>query len=114
MDPAVPSRSMSGSELRRLLALRRRLRDAVVGTPRAVQRDVLRALEGARAVRQEGRAGPWTPPEMTGDELLREIKWRLDAAALGEVDAAALVLDRASRRLAERRRRQPARGRDDA
>lgn len=42
---------------------------------------------------------------MTGDELIREIKWRLDAADLQEVDAAARVLERANRRIAAARRR---------
>lgn len=41
---------------------------------------------------------------MTRDELVREIKWRLDAAALPEVDAAARVLERARHRRATRTR----------
>lgn len=89
---------LSGSELRRLLVLRGRLREAIVGVPRTIQRDVLRAIEEARRARQRGPAGPWIPPAMAGDELVREIKWRLDAAALAEVDAAARVLERARRR----------------
>jgi hypothetical protein len=75
-----------------------------VGAPRTVQRDVLRALEEARRARQHGPARPWIPPAMAGDELVREIKWRLDAAALAEVDAAARVLERARRRLTVRAR----------
>lgn len=35
---------------------------------------------------------------MTSSELLREIKWRLDAASLEEATAAARVLDSARRR----------------
>jgi hypothetical protein len=98
MKPTVSPQLLSGSELRRLLVLRSRLREAIVGVPRAVQREVLQAIETARQVRQEGRTRAWTPPEMTRDELIREIKWRLDAAGLDEVDAAARVIDRAGRR----------------
>jgi hypothetical protein len=90
---------LSGSELHRLLTLRSRLRAAIVGAPRRVQRDVLQTMETARQARQEGRARPWVPPEMTRDEVIREIKWRLDAAGLDEVDAAARVIARAGRRV---------------
>lgn len=93
---------LSGSELRRLLVLRGRLRETIIGAPRAIQRDVLRALEEARQARQHGLARPWIPPDMAGDELVREIKWRLEAASLAEVDAAARVMERARRRLAAR------------
>ena len=78
--------------------LRGRLREAIVGVPRAVQGEVLQAIEAARQVRQEERARVWTPPEMTRDEVIREIKWRLDTAGLDEVNAAARVIDRAGRR----------------
>ncbi|MDR7542853.1 MAG: hypothetical protein QN120_01230 [Armatimonadota bacterium] len=106
MTASDPRSALSGSELRRLLVLRSRLRGAVVAAPRAVRREVLGALEAARQRRQYGRARPWTPPEMTGDELIREIKWRLDAADLQEVDAAARVLERANRRIAIAARRR--------
>jgi hypothetical protein len=93
---------LSGSELRRLLVLRGRLRETIVGAPRTIQRDVLRALEEARRARQHGHAPPWIPPDMARDELVREIKWRLDAASLVEVDAADRVMERARRRLTAR------------
>jgi hypothetical protein len=78
--------------------LRSRLREAIVGVPRAVQREVLQAIETARESRQTGRSHAWTPPEMTRDELIREVKWRLDSAGLDEVEAAARVIDRTARR----------------
>jgi hypothetical protein len=80
-----------------LLVLRGRLREEIVGLPRQAQRDVLQALERARQQRLHGKAAPWTPPAMTAAELIREIKWRIDAAALPEVVAGAAVLDRARR-----------------
>ncbi|MDR7417618.1 MAG: hypothetical protein QN178_01755 [Armatimonadota bacterium] len=98
MEAATTHRPLSGSELRRLLELRSHLRGAIVDAPRQVQRAVLQALEAARQSRLEGRARPWDPPAMTRDEIIREVKWRLDAAGLDEVAAAARVLDRAHRR----------------
>jgi hypothetical protein len=91
--------ALSGSELHRLLALRSRLRAEIVGAPRRVQRDVLEMMEAARQARQDGRVRRWVAPEMTRDEVIREIKWRLDAAGLDEVDAAARVMARARRRM---------------
>jgi hypothetical protein len=108
------SRLLSGSELRRLLVLRSRLREEIVGLPRGVQRDVLRALERARQLRLNGQTPPWFPPAMTSAELIREIKWRIDAAALPEMAAGAAVVDRARKRAAIRvRRRSVERNRAD-
>lgn len=76
------------------MVFRERLRREVVGKPRRVQEAVLGALEHARRLRCHGRAAPWQVPAMTPGELLREIKWRLDASSLDEVTAAARVLDR--------------------
>jgi hypothetical protein len=90
--------TITGGELRRLLALRARLRQDIVGQSRATQRDVLCAMEEARQLRQLGKASQWTPPAMAPDELIREIKWRLDVASVPELDAAAAVLERAARR----------------
>ncbi|MDR7523466.1 MAG: hypothetical protein QN168_13510 [Armatimonadota bacterium] len=104
-----PRPPLRGTELRRLLVLRGRLRDEVAGAPRRVQREVLRALELARRLRLEGCARPWTPPAMAPDELLREIKWRVDVASLAEVSAAVRVLDRARRGGAWRTLRGPGR-----
>jgi hypothetical protein len=108
MTSPVHGRLLSGSELRRLIVLRSKLRDGIVGLPRSVQREVLQAMESARQFRQEGRTRPWTPQQMTGDEFVREIKWRVDAAALTEVEAAVRVLYRSARRVAASRRRSAA------
>jgi hypothetical protein len=95
-----------------MLALRARLRQAVVGQARATQREVLRVMEEARQRRQTGAVTAWTPPAMATDELLREVKWRLDVASVAELDAAAEVLERAARAAARRpdRGAPPARG----
>lgn len=86
--------TITGAELRRLLALRARLRDDIVGRPRATQREVLRVMEETRQRRQTGAAVPWVPPAMATDELIREIKWRLDVASVPELDAAVAALER--------------------
>jgi hypothetical protein len=88
--------TITGGELRRLLALRARLREAVVGQSRGTQREVLRAMEEARRRRENRDAAPWMPPAMATDELIREIKWRLDVASVPELDAAEAVLARAA------------------
>ena len=105
MDAHSLQRILSGPELRRLLLLRRRIRDEIVRLPRALQREVLRALEEARQRRLHGRVASWTPPEMTAAELIREIKWRIDAASLAEATAGARALDRGHRLAAQRARR---------
>jgi hypothetical protein len=51
-------------------------------------------MEEARQLRQLGKAVPWTPPAMATDELIREIKWRLDVASVPELDAAEAALER--------------------
>jgi hypothetical protein len=93
-------RTISGSELRHLLVLRTRLRESVVGLPRAAMRDVLMALERAR----RAAGAPEAIPEMTAGELLRELKWRLDTAGTVELEAAAAALERARRAVARARR----------
>jgi len=100
-------RGLSGAEVRRLFLLRRRLRDELVGLPRARQREVLLALARARQLRLQGAATGPAPPEMTPAELRREIKWRIDAADLTELEAGARVLDRARRAADVRARREP-------
>ncbi|MGH2403558.1 MAG: hypothetical protein ACRDGN_03755 [bacterium] len=97
--------SISGHNLRRLLVLRERLRDQVVGLPRDLQHEVLRALEAARHLRLHGSAAVRTPPQMTAAESLREIKWRVEAASLAELTAAASALDRVRRKAAARAQR---------
>jgi hypothetical protein len=93
MALAGPDR-LSGAELRRLLELRRRLRDEVVDVPRHLLREVLYAIEQTRRWRLGPPQPPWAPAQMSRGELLREIKWRLEVAALPELTAAARVLER--------------------
>ncbi|MDR7483435.1 MAG: hypothetical protein QN183_13340 [Armatimonadota bacterium] len=102
---------LAGSRLRQLLELRRRLRDEAVDLPRDVLREVLYAIEQTRRLRLGPHRSPWAAAQMSRGELLREIKWRLDVAALPELTAAARVLDRirqvrrvGPRRLRDRRR----------
>jgi hypothetical protein len=99
----TPARTLSGAEIRRLLVLRSRLRDAVVGLPRPAQRAILQALEEARLQREHGRPLSWSPPAMGTGELIREIKWRVDVAPLAELDAGVRTLERAMGRLSARR-----------
>jgi hypothetical protein len=107
MTARLPSgRALSGADMRRLLQLRRRLRDELVRLPRARQRDVLLALARARHARLHAAAAVPVPPEMTPAELRRELKWRIDAAGLAELEAGARVLDRAQRVAAARIRRE--------
>jgi hypothetical protein len=103
---SISTRLLPGSELRRLLVLRSRLRDEIVGLPRHIQREVLAALERGRRQRPHGQEKDWSPPAMTPGELIREIKWRVDAAPLADCVAAAMVLDRARHRTARPRRRE--------
>jgi hypothetical protein len=103
---SVSGRVLSGADVRRLLQLRRRLRDELVRLPRARQRDVLLALARARQTRLHTGAGVPLPPEMTPAEMRREIKWRIDAAGLAELDAGVRVLDHAQRVAASRARRE--------
>jgi hypothetical protein len=106
IKPIEPrGRLLSGHDLRRLILLRRRIRDEIVGLPRDLQHEVLRALERARHQRLHGADPPRTPPQMTAAEILREIKWRIDAASLVELNAAARALDRVRRKAAVRTHR---------
>jgi hypothetical protein len=93
-----PPLRLSGGELRRLLVLRERVRRDIVGAPRPVLRNVLSALEQSRQRRTTGGVRGRVPPEATLAELVREIRWRIDAAPLADAAAAAAVLDRAARR----------------
>ncbi|MDR7555617.1 MAG: hypothetical protein QN157_08425 [Armatimonadota bacterium] len=108
MSPIERTR-LSGTDLRHLLQLRRRLRDEIVAIPRDLLREVLYALEQTRRWRYQPSPPPWAPAEMSRGELLRELKWRLDVAALPELVAAARVLDRIQQ--TRRRARSWARGR---
>ncbi len=97
--PFARTDRFSASELRRLRDLRDHIKIASVHLPRALLRDLLGILEGAR---------PWqvpsTPiPEMTRAELLRAIRWRLGTIPPSGAQAAAAFV-------ARHRRRPPARG----
>ncbi len=78
--------------------LRDRLRGEIVTRSHRQWQEVLSAMEQARQKRLHGRTAPWQARAMTSSELLREIKWRLDASSLEEATAAARVLDSARRR----------------
>ena len=83
--------------MRQLLEWRRRLRDEIVALPRVGQREVLGAIEEARRSRLSGTQAARTPPEMSRAELIRRLKWRIDAAGLEESAAGVRALDRARR-----------------
>ena len=91
------ARRLSGGELRQLLEHRRRLRDEIVALPRVGQREVLGAIEESRRYRLSGTQAARTPPEMSRAELIRRLKWRIDAAGLEESAAGVRALDRAKR-----------------
>lgn len=100
MEPTRPARPprLSGSELRRLLELRERIKVESFRLPASRQRRLLDLLERSR---------PWrTPqpplPEMSRAELSRAIVWRLGTVSLPVASAAAALL------------KQPARGRQRA
>ncbi len=99
------ARTISGHDLRQLIVLRQQIRDQVVGLPRVLLHEVLRALEAARHLRLHGSVATRTPPQMTAAEVLREIKWRTDAASLTELHAAAAALTRVRRKAGLRARR---------
>jgi hypothetical protein len=96
------STRLSGSELRQLLQWRRRLRDEIVRLPRAWQLRVLSAIEGARRRRLAGPPAARFPLEMGRAELIRWLKWRIDAAGVEESAAGIRALDRARRARAAR------------
>lgn len=100
MGEQAQYRHLSGSEIRRVVQLRERLRDGIIGLHREAQRDVLRALGEARRRRLGSHGNAWEPPAMTPAELIREIRWRVDAAPLDELTAAAAALERAKERAA--------------
>lgn len=85
---------LTGTRLRQLLQLRHRLRHEAADVPRDVLREILYAIEQTRRWRLGPDRAPWAPAQMSRAELLRELKWRLDVAALPELTAAARVLDR--------------------
>jgi len=110
MGTSGTARLLSGSELRQLLVWRRRLRDEIVRLPRVWQREVLGAVEEARRHRLSTSQPVGTPMEMGRAELIRRLKWRIDAAGLEESAAGVRALDRASRARAGGVRRVSRRG----
>ena len=88
-----------------MLEWRRRLRDEIVALPRVGQREVLGAIETARRHRLSGLHAAPIAVEMSRAELIRQLKWRIDAAGLGESAAGIRALDRAQRAHAAAARR---------
>lgn len=91
-----------GSDLRRLLELRRRIRNEVLDLPISRQRQLLREMVAAR---RDLVPGPRDAArELATGEVLREIKWLLNTLSLREAEIAVRALDRL-RRLPHRPRR---------
>lgn len=84
----------SGSQIRKLVALREMVKIESLRLPTTRQRELLALLEAAR---------PWKTdrprlPEMSRGELVRAIRWRLGTIPLqGALDAAQFI-ERARRR----------------
>ncbi|MDQ7844358.1 MAG: hypothetical protein QN141_07935 [Armatimonadota bacterium] len=87
------ARPLSGSELRRLLELRERIKIESFRLPAGRQRQLLDLLERSRPW-----VGPPPPlPEMSRGELVRAIRWRLGTISLPTAVAALRLLDRPRR-----------------
>ncbi len=76
---------LSGSEIRRLLQLREKIKVESLRLPRAVQQQLLEVLEQAR----HWRGTPAAVPEMSRGELIRAIRWRVGTIPLAGAMAAA-------------------------
>ncbi len=94
---------LSGRDVRRLLALRERIRAGAIALPLAGQRRLLRLIETSRRERLPGPHDPLR--ELAPGEVLREIKWLVGTISLDEAEAAARALDT----LGQLRPRRPAR-----
>ena len=79
----------------RLLALRETVKVRALSLGRPGRRRLLERLEAMQARRLGVQ--PRRLPEMTMDELYREIKWRIGSASLEEARALAAFLERARR-----------------
>jgi len=91
MEPTKPTRPMrlSGSEVRRLLELRERIKVESFRLPTGRQRQLLDLLERSRP----WPAAPPPLPEMSRGELARAIRWRLGTISLPTAVAAARLLE---------------------
>jgi len=84
-------RRLSGSEVRRLLELRERIKVESFRLSPARQRRLLELLERSRP----WKADPPPLPEMSRGELVRAIRWRLGTISLPTaIEAARLVQPR--------------------
>lgn len=99
-------RKLSGTELRRLLQLREKIKVESLQLPRPLQHRLLELLEAARP----WQVPPQAVPEMSRGELIRAIRWRLGTIPLAGAVAAAEFID--GNRIRRRERGQaPARRR---
>ncbi len=83
---------LSGRNLRRLLDLRRRITVEAVTLRPGQRRQLLVAMETGRRQRLPGPRDPMR--DLTGGEVLRQIKWLTGTLSLEEAEAAAGALDR--------------------
>ena len=81
---------LSGSELRRLLQLREKVKVESLHLPRPLQHRLLELLEASRPWQVQ----PQAVPEMSRGELIRAIRWRLGTIPLAGAVAAAEFVER--------------------
>jgi len=82
-------RKLSGTELRRLLQLREKIKVESLQLARPLQHRLLELLEAARP----WQVPPQAVPEMSRGELIRAIRWRLGTIPLAGAVAAAEFID---------------------
>lgn len=81
---------LSGTELRRLLQFREKVKVESLNLPRPLQHKLLELLEASRP----WQIPPQTVPEMSRGELIRAIRWRLGTIPLAGATAAAEFVQR--------------------
>jgi len=86
---------LSGRNLRRLLELRRHISTDAVTLRPGQRRQLLVAMETARRQRLPGPRDPLR--DLTGGEVLRQIKWLTGTLSLEEAEAAAAALEQLKR-----------------
>lgn len=86
---------LSGRNLRRLLDLRRQITADAVRLRPGQRRQLLVAMERARRERLPGPRDPLR--DLTGGEVLRQIKWLTGTLSLEEAEAAAATLEQLKR-----------------
>jgi len=91
---------LSGSEVRRLLQLREKIKVESLILAQPQQHRLLELLEGSRP----WQVSPQAVPEMSRGELIRAIRWRLGTIPLAGAEAAAEFVER---HRARRRERSP-------